>query len=441
MEEKITLNLFYMGLISAILAAVCSGISFLGAFRSQVCEDLQRQGNLIAAAYKQLDEPEELDLFSGEGLRITLIDPSGTVLYESDADASTMENHLDRPEVQSALADGSGSSRRTSDTLGTEDYYYAVTLSTGEILRVATSASNIYQIYGSAVPYLVAAICTLMVLAVIFAVLLTRRLVEPIKRLPECLDDPDLAGDTRRVYPELRPFVEEIQQQRMSKETIRQEFTANVSHELKTPLTSISGYAEMIESGMAKEEDIKRFAGTIHREAGRLLALISDIIRLSQLDEDKTPAPHTPVELKSIALECQEILTPSAQKKGIIIEVTGSETVVQGEKNALWELIYNLMDNAIRYNRINGSVKVTLQDHSICVSDTGIGIAPEHQERIFERFYRVDKSHSRATGGTGLGLSIVKHVAERHGAEIKLSSTLGIGTDITILFPDRENAR
>ena len=198
----------------------------------------------------------------------------------------------------------------------------------------------------------------------------------------------------------------------------------------------ISGYAEMIESGMAKDEDVKRFAGTIHREAGRLLNLISDIIRLSRLDEDQTPVSHAPVDLHAIAQECMETLTPSAEKRGIALQLEGGETIVRGEKNSLWELVYNLMDNAIRYNRVNGTVTVTLKDHSLAVSDTGIGIPPEHQERIFERFYRVDKSHSRATGGTGLGLSIVKHVAERHNAKISLDSTVGVGTTITVTFPE-----
>lgn len=436
MEEKITLNLFYMGLISAILAALCSGFAFFSAFRTQVQEDLQQQGQLIASAYEVLQEPDTLSRFASDDLRITLIESDGTVLYESAADASTMENHLRRPEVQAAINSGSGSSSRTSDTLGTEDYYYAVSLPSGEILRVACSASNIYQIFGTAVPYLVLAICILMVMAVIFAVLLTRRLMQPIKKLPEYLEDPELPDDPKRVYPELRPIVVEIQQQRESRERMRQEFTANVSHELKTPLTSISGYAEMIENGMAKEEDVQRFAATIHREAGRLLNLISDIIRLGQLDEDQTPVSHAPVELRAIAQECLEMLTPAAEKKGIAMTVEGPETIVRGDRNSLWELIYNLMDNAIRYNRVNGSVEVRLSEHRVSVSDTGIGIAPEHQERIFERFYRVDKSHSRATGGTGLGLSIVKHVAERHGARISLESTVGVGTTITVEFPE-----
>lgn len=227
----------------------------------------------------------------------------------------------------------------------------------------------------------------------------------------------------------------EIQQQRQAKESIRQEFTANVSHELKTPLTSISGYAEMIESGMAKEQDIKRFAATIHREAGRLLDLISDIIHLSRLDEDKTPISHAPVELRAIAQEWYRNADSLARKRALFSASTGRKPWYVEIETACGSLFTTSLTNAIRYNRVNGTVTVTLGDHQIAVSDTGIGIAPEHQERIFERFYRVDKSHSRATGGTGLGLSIVKHVAERHGASISLDSTVGVGTTFTRHLP------
>ncbi len=435
MEEKITLNLFYMGLLSAILTTILSGAAFFDAFRTQVSDDLERQGTLVAAAYQEYDSFESLDIFSDDELRITLIEGDGTVIYESAADASTMENHFNRPEVQAALATGSGSDHRTSDTLGTEDYYYATVLDDGSILRVSCSASNIYQIYGNVVPYLVIIICALMIIAVIFALLLTRRLLVPIKNLPEQLDDPALAEDPKRVYPELRPFVEEIQKQRKERDSMRQEFTANVSHELKTPLTSISGYAEMIENGMVKESDVPRFAGTIRKEAARLLSLISDIIRLNQLDSEKEPVPMAQVDLRTLAEECAESLFPAAQKQGISLRVEGEETYVHGEKSILWELCFNLMDNAIRYNRVNGTVRVLVGENRLIVQDTGIGISPEHQDRIFERFYRVDKSHSRQTGGTGLGLSIVKHAAERHGAKISLESTVGVGTTITVEFP------
>ena len=436
MESKLSLHLFYMGLISALLAALCAGFVFFDAFQDQVETDLSHQGDIISAAYEALNEPEDLSRFADDELRITLIEVDGDILYESVADSLTMENHLDRPEIQDALVSGSGSAHRTSQTLGTEDYYYARLLSDGSILRVSCSASSIFKIYGSTIPYLVIAVCILMALAVALAVFLTKRILAPIKNLPAQMEEPDYQPDPNEIYPELIPFVEEIQKHRKERDGMRQEFTANVSHELKTPLTSISGYAELIESGMAKEGDVARFAGTIRKEAARLLALISDIIRLSQLDEDDSPLPDTPVDLFALAEECIASLEPSARKKGVALMVEGQAFSVLGEESTLWELVYNLIDNAIRYNRPNGTVAVTLSGRSLSVADTGIGIPQEHQARIFERFYRVDKSHSRATGGTGLGLSIVKHAAERHGARITLESTLGVGTTMTVHFPE-----
>lgn len=439
MEEKITLNLFYMGLIAVLLAVLLSGASFYDAYQDQVQEDLMQQGQLIAASYKQEEPDAALRTFDGLDLRVTLIDPEGQILFDNQADAGGMENHLSRPEILSAMENGEGSSKRPSDTLDTEDYYYyALRLEDGNILRVSQAVSNIYQIYGRTMPYLVAAVAVLMILAVVFAVVLTRRLLVPIKNLPNQLDEPELAEDPARVYPELKPFVLEIQKQRQERVGMRQEFTANVTHELKTPLTSISGYAEMIESGMARQEDVSRFAGKIRQEASRMMTLISDIIRLSQLDEaaeDTSPA-FTAVELYALAEECIESLQPVAKKKNVALEVGGSPVTVSGDKGELWELVYNLVDNAIRYNRTGGSVHVELIPRGLRVEDTGIGIPAEHQSRIFERFYRVDKSHSRSTGGTGLGLSIVKHVAEHHGAKLELRSVVGVGTEISVIFPE-----
>ena len=436
MEEKITLNLFYMGLISAILAVLCAGIAFFEAFQTQVEDDLQRESSIICAAYESMNTPQDLSSLPVGDLRITLVEPDGDILYESEADSQAMTNHLNRPEIQEALKTGVGSSHRISETLEREDYYYAKMLSDGNVLRISCSSSSIFQIYGSVIPYLVLAVCALMAIAVALAIFLTRRLLKPIKSLPDQLEDPDFRPDKKSMYPELIPFVEEIKKHRDERDGMRQEFTANVSHELKTPLTSISGYAELIESGLAKEEDVRRFAGTIRKEAARLLSLISDIIRLSQLDEDESPVAETPVDLYSLATECMESLGQNAGKKGVALSVEGESLVVTGEEANLWELVYNLMDNAIRYNRPNCMVTVTLKDRTLSVSDTGIGIPQEHQTRIFERFYRVDKSHSRATGGTGLGLSIVKHVAERHNARISIESTPGVGTTMSVTFPE-----
>ena len=216
-------------------------------------------------------------------------------------------------------------------------------------------------------------------------------------------------------------------------EQMRREFSANVSHELKTPLQGIIGSAELLESGMVKAKDTPRFVGHIRKEASRLVNLIEDIIRLSQLDEG-VELPAEQVDMLALAEDVKEILTPSAAEKDVKINVTGNGFSIQGVRRMLQEIIYNLCDNAIKYNVPDGSVTVHVENNRLVVSDTGIGIPAEHKDRIFERFYRVDKSHSKASGGTGLGLSIVKHAAAYHNAEITLESTPGKGTAITIQF-------
>jgi len=220
-------------------------------------------------------------------------------------------------------------------------------------------------------------------------------------------------------------------------EKMRREFTANVTHELKTPLTSISGYAEIIASGLVKSDDIPNFANKIHKESGRLLSLISDIMELSQLDEKFSDEEFAPVDLAGVAAEVAEDLRSNAEKHGITITVDTKTAVINGNRNQIYELIYNLCDNAIRYNRENGSVKIMTGDDNehpfVKVADTGIGIPEKHHKRVFERFYRVDKSRSKETGGTGLGLAIVKHITERHGGEISLESSEQ-GTTFTARF-------
>ena len=219
----------------------------------------------------------------------------------------------------------------------------------------------------------------------------------------------------------------------------RREFTANVSHELKTPLQGIIGSAELIENGMVKPGDLPRFVGHIHAEAARLVTLIDDIIRLSQLDEGDA-MPTEPVDLLAVSQEAAENLHDAAAARNVTVSVTGQPAVLPGVRRLIYEIVYNLCDNAIKYNRDGGRVDVTVAadagGSSITVADTGIGIAPEHQARVFERFYRVDKSHSKASGGTGLGLSIVKHAVQYHHGRIELESTPGTGTTIRVVFPN-----
>lgn len=226
---------------------------------------------------------------------------------------------------------------------------------------------------------------------------------------------------------------------RVAAEQMRREFSANVSHELKTPLTSILGYAEIMRDGVAKQEDTRRFAGKIHSEASQLMSLIEDIIRLSQLDE-KTALPEmTAVDLKAICEDVCQRLLPQAEKSGVALQVNCEKASVRGIPKILEEIVQNLVDNAIKYNTSNGSVGVTLKQIGerveLHVSDTGIGIPDEHLSRVFERFYRVDRSRNKQIVGTGLGLSIVKHSAETLGATVLLESKVGIGTTVTVSFP------
>ena len=221
--------------------------------------------------------------------------------------------------------------------------------------------------------------------------------------------------------------------ERLNAEQMRREFSANVSHELKTPLQGIMGSAELMENGLVKQEDIPRFLGHIRREAARLVNLIEDIIRLSQLDEG-VDLPVEEVDMLQLSGDVKGLLDDIAAEKQVSITVSGKGFVVQGVRRMLHEMVYNLCDNAIKYNVPGGSVMIRAENNRLIVSDTGIGIPPEHQTRVFERFYRVDKSHSKASGGTGLGLSIVKHAAAYHKAEIRLESTPGKGTEITVQF-------
>lgn len=443
MENKIALSLFFTGLFTALAAIIITAGVFRADFIERAEYDLRQTGSLLAAAINETDDDGELSALSealGDDIRVTLIDGGGTVIFDNASDPSSLDNHSDRPEFSEAVKNGSGTAVRRSDTLNADVYYYAVTIGNGRVLRVAVTIGSISEAFAAAFPMLFVLLIALMAAAVAAAIVLTRLLLRPIRSIASEIDNPELLDGDKRVARELVPFVAEIQGQRAKLKSqlydarhMKQEFTANVTHELKTPLTSISGYAELIENGVAKAEDIKGFAAKIRREASRLLTLISDIIRLSELDEPVT-YNFTDCELDEIAASVVENLTLTAKKYDVEISANLSPCIVRGDESMLGELIYNLCDNAIRYNRKGGRVTVTVGDGAVKVSDTGIGISPEYRERIFERFFRVDKSRSRSTGGTGLGLSIVRHIAELHNAEINLESALGVGTVITVKF-------
>lgn len=353
-----------------------------------------------------------------------------------------MENHKDRPEVIAAQKYGETKKIRWSSTLSVHTFYYAALKEDGSVLRIAKQSSSIYRVMVNAVMIILAMSIVTFVLCATVAHLLTRRMVEPIERMADNL----VLLDASNVYEEIRPFVTTIKEQHtniLNHAKMRQEFTANVSHELKTPLTAISGYAELIENGMAAKEDIGRFAAQIHKNSSRLLMLINDIIKLSELDDEELKIPFEKFDLYTLAENTIHMMDMPAQKQDVDLILSGEHVMINGGKNLIDELIYNLISNAIRYNVKGGKVYVETGmdgDHPyLRVTDTGIGIPKEHQERVFERFYRVDKSRSKSTGGTGLGLAIVKHVVAQHDASISLESEEGKGTKITVKFQPTGN--
>lgn len=554
MEGKINTHLFIMGLVTAILVSLITWLVFFNAFQNQVNADLKTDAQLIATSYDYITDDNNLKDFAKGQTRITLIKTDGNVIFDSEKKSN--ENHLERSEIQAALQDGEGYSSRYSETTRTNTYYYAMKLSDGNILRVAKDADALNSVFTSILPYMILVFMMLLVMSLAIGFFLTKKIINPITKLSESVDDIGTDIDADDIYPELSPFITEIIAQKREiryqlgkvereknkvaaiiqnmaegmilldldknillmneatkrifnvgdvtlkhdsllyisrdkdvndcvdkaldgensslelmlngriyqmianpvasqgeqigvicliiditekkeMESMRQEFTANVSHELKTPLTSISGYAEMIEAGIVKEEDIKNFAGRIRKESARLLSLISDIILLSRLDNSQKAEAvrKETVNLLTIAQKCADDIAVQAERQGVVVKVSGEEYIMRGNMTLLTDLVQNLCDNAVRYNRDkDGKVDITVGNGFIDVKDTGIGIPPEHRARIFERFYRVDKSRSKERGGTGLGLAIVKHICELYDAKIDLKSSEGFGTEIKITF-------
>ena len=509
---------------------------------------LKDELSLAVEATQQLGEGY-LENLDSDRYRLTWVDSDGTVIFDSHADVSTMENHADREEIQEALVSGTGSSTRQSSTLTEQTIYEATRLKDGSVLRISVSrATALVLVLGMLQPIAIV-LAIAIALSAWLAHRMAKRVVEPLNKLD--LDNPmknaayeELSPLLHRIHAQhkeikyqmqtlkrkqdefeqitgnmkealvlldntgrilsinpaakalfgagascigedfltidrkqnMRLALEEANKQghadfrakkngreyqfdlsridsdgknhgmvilafditeQVNAEKHRQEFTANVSHELKTPLQSIIGSAELMENGIVKEEDIPRFIGHIRKEASRLVFLIDDIIRLSELDEG-AEMPREDVSLKVLSEEICETLADAAKLKDVSLEVTGDDGVVNGVRRLLYEVVYNLCDNAIKYNNPGGSVKVTVTQKPgevlLSVQDTGIGISTEHQDKVFERFYRVDKSHSKQSGGTGLGLSIVKHAVQYHHGKIAVESELNKGTTISVVF-------
>ncbi len=548
MTEKIFRSIITVA-ITVLIASIVIATSFLYEYFSNSQVNRLKSEISLVADMVNAEGITYFEKLDSNAYRFTLVDDDGTVLYDTQANPSEMENHSDREEIAEALNYGKGSSARTSATLTEKTIYETILLNSGDVLRMSVSQLSVGGLLIGMFP----AICAIILFAVVVAFILSHSMA---KKITAPLMNIDLENPCENnAYEELNPILTKIRMQHKQistqMETLRQkshefeqiissmneglvlldehsmvlsmntaakkifnvkeesnykdfllidrtskmnkavwdaidgkhseyteerdgneyqfninpiksdkknlgviilafditdkafaernrkEFTANVSHELKTPLQSIIGSAELLENGLVKPEDTGRFVGNIRKEATRLVSLIDDIIRLSQLDENQESIRES-VDIKEVAKEVVEILSVSAEKKNVTIDIEGEPQTINGVRRYIYEIVYNLCDNAIRYNKDGGKVNISIKgsgnNTSITVSDTGIGIAPEHRSRVFERFYRVDKSHSKETGGTGLGLAIVKHGAAYHNAEISLESEEGKGTSITVTF-------
>lgn len=441
MRRKINYRLIGIALIAILVTLFGVTSIYYHLFEAQVEKDLHIFAETMVNSGLFDKEKIEDVTFESKGVRVTWVDTDGTVLYDNWTPAKTMENHLARPEIAAAIATGKGENVRTSDTLQMNTYYYALRMEDGTILRVATYANSGMSIFLSSIPIVLFIIVLIIILCIFLADFLAKSLMKPIVALSDSLEETSGTSRNDEVYKELVPFVQTIRAQHvniLAAAKMRQDFTANVSHELKTPLTAISGYAELIENKMVTPEQETKFLGEIRKNCDRLLTLINDIIRLSELDGTNEKEGFETIDLYALAMDCADNLKVNAEKRKIDFTLNGCECMIRGNRDMLRELIDNLCENAIRYNNEGGMVhlEIGIKDERgyLCVTDNGIGIPKEHQERIFERFYRVDKSRSRETGGTGLGLAIVKHIVAIHDAEIALESKEGKGTKITVYF-------
>lgn len=441
----------------SFLVAICVWVACLSLilgvlyaqFSKAYTDELKNEAYLAGYGVEQSGKAYFNDLQLSHDFRITWIAQDGTVIWDSVITDESLENHGSRPEVKEALETGYGEDSRYSKTLAEKTMYCALRLEDGTVLRVSRDQFTIFTLVLNMIQPLLVVLLLAVVLAFALAARTARKIVEPINRI-------DLEHVPKTVgYEEVQPLIDKIAEQKKALDQrisrlqvdvdektreadFRKEFTANVSHELKTPLTSISGFAEIIKNGLVKEEDIPRFAGRIYDEAQRLVCLVEDIIKLSQLDEKQVAAKKERLDLYVACEEVLSTLESAAESKNLTVHLDGKHIYVQAVQQILGEIIYNLCDNAIKYNRDHGTVTVTVFEEdgrpAVSVADTGIGIPKEDLDRVFERFFRVNKSHSKEIGGTGLGLSIVKHGAAYHNAKIRMDSRLGEGTEITIIF-------
>ena len=435
MTRKIFLNAFLLG---ASVLMICAVMFFVVEYEQKLKETyeaLKEEAQYAACGLELggLDYLEGLENIN----RVTWIAGNGSVLYDSEF-RSLDVNQGSYPEVHAAFQTGEGQVERWSDSSGESTLYYAFLCPDGTVLRLSRPLSAVRYAFLTVAPVLWVFLLVLLISGVV-AFRIAQLILKPVNELN--LDAPE----PESTYAELEPLVRRIQEQRLTilrdsaeRENLRKEFFANVSHELKTPLTSISGFAELMRDGLVPGEKVPEFAGDIYQESQRLISLVDDILRLSRLDEERGFPEPVSVDLYATAAEIVGSLLPYARNRSVKLSLEGGSTLALGIPRVIYEVTANLVDNAIKYNREGGSVTVRVWTEAgrpaLRVTDTGIGIPQEAQSRVFERFYRVDKSHSKQIGGTGLGLSIVKHGAQVLGAQVELESQPGVGTAVTVRF-------
>lgn len=440
---RIFLSTFSVGTLIYFLCALIFISNIYGYFERKIFSELETEA-VFLEQYIADSNLADLKKFNSIKNRITLIHKDGTVYFDNMVDVSRLENHSLREEFVAAKEKGAAKVSRYSSTMTDKTLYFAKSLQNSDVLRISCDQHSVAVLVLGMSQTLLIMLVLAVIISGIAAVWTSRRITNPLNQIN--LEKPESCA----VYEELKPFTKRIAEENYEKtqrEELRKQFTANVSHELKTPLTSISGFAEILKNGGTDEKTSKDFAGTIYEESQRMISLVNDIIKLSKLDEKSISLEKEPIELLGLSKEIAKILSASAKAKNIKLDVHGDSGKIMGVQPVIYEMIYNLIDNAIKYNVQNGTVEVTVKEENpekghtfgnktvISVRDTGIGIPRNEQDRVFERFYRIDKSRSKELGGTGLGLSIVKHAAKFHDAAINLSSKEGEGSTFTITFP------
>lgn len=440
---RIFLSTFFVGTLIYFLCALIFISNIYGYFERKIFSELETEA-VFLEQYLADSNLADLKKFNSIKNRITLIHKDGTVYFDNMVDASRLENHSLREEFVAAKEKGAAKVSRYSSTMTDKTLYFAKSLQNGDVLRISCDQHSVAVLVLGMSQTLLIMLVLAVIISGIAAVWTSRRITNPLNQIN--LEKPESCA----VYEELKPFTKRIAEEnyeKIQREELRKQFTANVSHELKTPLTSISGFAEILKNGGTDEKTTKDFAGTIYEESQRMISLVNDIIKLSKLDEKSISLEKEPIELLGLSKEIAKILSASAKAKNVKLDVHGDSGKIMGVQPVIYEMIYNLIDNAIKYNVQNGTVEVTVKEENpgkghtfgnktaISVRDTGIGIPKNEQDRVFERFYRIDKSRSKELGGTGLGLSIVKHAAKFHDAAINLSSKEGEGSTFTITFP------